>query len=98
MVYTYVIRLSASCTHVSAMLHALSAMNPAPFPLTSSTADDTDEEPVTSLACTWSNLENERKYICNMKISEVIFEKHVHGKTKKHKYEKLEDFDPRKIP
>ena len=30
-----------------------------------------------------------------MKISEVVFEKHVHGKTKKHKYEKLEDFDPR---
>ena len=68
-------------------------MNPTPFPSTSSTADDADEEPVTSLACTW-NQPRKRKE-SNMKISEVTFEKHVHGKTKKHKYEKLEDFDPR---
>ena len=35
------------------MLHALSAVYPATFPSTSSTTDDADEEPVTSLACTW---------------------------------------------
>ena len=38
---------------MAAVLHALSAMHLAPFPLTSSTTDDADEEPVTSLACTW---------------------------------------------
>ena len=78
---------------MSAVLHALSAMNPAPFPSTSSTTDDADEEPVTSLACTWKQPRKRKE--SNMKISEVVFEKHVHGKTKKHKYEKLEDFDPR---
>ena len=73
------------------MLHALSAMNPAPFPSTSSTADDADEEPVTSLACTWKQPRKRKE--SNMKISEVIFEQHVHGKTKNIN-EKLEDFDP----
>ena len=38
---------------MAAVLHALSAMHPATFPSTSSTTDDTDEKPVTSLACTW---------------------------------------------
>ena len=79
--------------HVSAVLHASSAMNPAPFPSTSSTTDDADEESVTSLACTWKQPRKRKE--SNMKISEVVFEKHVHGITKKHKYEKLEDFDPR---
>ena len=41
-----------SCTRMVTVLHAVSAMHPAPFPLTSSTTDDADEEPVTSLACT----------------------------------------------
>ena len=75
------------------MLHALSAMNPAPFPSTSSTTDDANEELVTSLACTWKQPRKRKE--SNMKVSEVIIEKHVHGKTKKHEYEKLEDFDPR---
>ena len=77
---------------MSAVLHALSAMNPTPFPSSSSTTDDTDEQPVTSLACTWNQPRKQKE--SNMKISEVVFEKHVHGKTEKHKYEKLEDFDP----
>ena len=41
-----------SCTHMVAVLHALSTMHPATFPLSSSTTDDADEEPVTSLPCT----------------------------------------------
>ena len=62
-------------------------------PLTNSTSDDdADEEPVTSLACMWKQPWKQKE--SNTKISEVIFEKHVHRKIKKHKNEKLEDFDP----
>ena len=38
---------------MATVLHALSAMHSPTFPSTSSTTDDADEEPVTSLACTW---------------------------------------------
>ena len=68
-------------------------MNPVPFPSSSSNSDETDEQPVTSLACAW-NQPRKRKE-SNLKISDIVFEKHVHGKTKKHKYDRLQDFDPR---
>ena len=54
----YVGRKSASCTHVSAVLHALAALTPASFQLraTLPCANDSDDEestPVTSLPCQW---------------------------------------------
>ena len=61
-------------------------MNPIPFPSSSSSSDDTDEQPVTSLACTWNQPRKQK---------DVVFEKHVYGKTKKHKYNRLQEFDPR---
>ena len=49
--------LSASCTHMSPLLYALSALTP-----TSSNNgdDDVDEQPVTSLTCAWNQLKGKQ--------------------------------------
>ena len=59
-IYNYVfflfVRRSASCTHVSALLHALAALNPTSMFKPSASAvgvEDKDEVPVTSLPCKW---------------------------------------------
>ena len=47
---------SASCTHISALLHALAAMTPVPFPVASSSIpddEDADSVPITLLPCQW---------------------------------------------
>ena len=89
-------RLSASCTHVSALLHALSALRPMPFPSpASSSVGSEDVEPVTSFPCMWK--QPKKRKASNMKISDVDFEKYVRGRTKKRKYSKLEEFDPRPV-
>lgn len=89
-------RKSASCTHISALLHALAAITPVPFPVASSSvADDEDADcvPITSLPCQWKPPRKRKE--SNQKMSDATFEKHVYGQTKKVKLLPIEDYDPR---
>lgn len=87
-------RLSASCVHVSALLHALVALKPAErsHPLSD---DDSDEDavPVTSLPCRWKQPKKRKSNA--MEISTAKFEKYEYGKVKKQTSQFLETFDPR---
>ena len=88
-------RLSASCTHVSAVLQALTSIKSVPFNPTVHHAlnpDDT-EVSVTSLPCMWK-APKKRKH-STMRMSEAVFEKHDYRKPMKRKTKPLEDFDPR---
>ena len=94
--HNYFGRKSASCTHVSAMLHALVAMSPIHFVASSDMAfleGDDEAIPVTSLPCRWK-VPKARKE-SNLKISDANFKKHAYGKTSSAKYTRQEDFDPR---
>ena len=71
-------RNSASCTHVSALLHALASMTSPQFALQPSEPcplSDDDETPVTSLPCQWKapKLRKER----TLQMSGTTFEKHM---------------------
>lgn len=93
-------RKSASCTHVSALLHALVSMTASQFQLhpkeSPSTALTTDEEsqPVTSLPCQWKPPRKRKE--STLPLSEASFEKHEFSKEKR-KVKLLEDFDPRPV-
>ena len=100
----YSCRESLSCTHVSALLHALVALSPPPSlflsqstdpqPSTSSSSsNDSEVLPVTSYLCTWKAPRKRKE--STQQMSEIMFEKHVLGRTKKKKYLSLEEFDPR---
>ena len=98
----YCCRKSASCTHVSALLHALMALSPSMYNEKKLDENDSDREsgsdgetplPVTSYPCKWK-LPCKRKE-SNLKMSEAKFEKHVYGKPKKRELQPLETFDPR---
>lgn len=101
LIYIYYIyfsfRKSASCTHVSAVLHALCALAPAAFqvqPSISATEDcDDDTVPVTSLPCQWRAPKKRKE--STLHIAETIFEKHDYAKPTKRKVKLLENFDPR---
>ena len=90
-------RLSASCTHVSGVLHALVSICITDFQFASSsrTHDDTiDEEPtlpVTSYLCQWKAPRKRKESA--LKMSE--YEKHVYGRVKKSERKPLEYYDPR---
>ena len=93
-----VCRKSASCTHVSAVLHALAAINPMSFQLRPNflPADESGDEdliPVTSLPCQWKRPRIRKE--STMPISEATFEKHDFAKPTKRKIKHVEDFDPR---
>ena len=90
---------SASCVHVSGLLHALVAMNPGPFHAqrTDELQDDEEETPlpITSYACQW-------KMPCKRKestllMSSATFNKHSYGKQKTRTFQSMEDFDPRPV-
>lgn len=90
---------SASCVHVSGLLHALVAMNPGPFHAqrTDELQDDEEETPlpITSYACQW-------KMPCKRKestllMSSATFNKHTYGKQKTRTFQSMEDFDPRPV-
>lgn len=88
-------RLSACCTHISALLHALTALCPtsfAPRGEESSADENKAAVPMTSLAC---QCKPPRKRESSAKIADVYFEKHVYGRAKKPVLRRLEDFDPR---
>ena len=95
-------RMSASCTHVSALLHALAALSSTSFqlqpnlPSTSSTeteATETEPTPVTSLPCQWKAPKAKKDSI--LQIASTSFEQHEYRKPVMRKIKLLEDFDPR---
>ena len=91
--------MSASCVHISSLLHALVAMtanNMQLHPsLPSTSAEDEEEEtmPITSYLCQWK-VPKKRKE-SNQPISAITFEKHDYQKQKKRTLSLTEDFDPR---
>lgn len=87
-------RLSASCVHVSALLHALVAIKPCNLQDHSSSGGSEDEEPpCTSILCAW-NVPKKRKESA-LKISDTTFQKYEYGKPKKYQMLEMETFDPR---
>ena len=96
-VFSY--RKSASCTHVSAVLHALCALAPAAFQvqpnhsLANIDEGGDDSVPVTSLPCQWRAPKKRKESM--LPISEARFEKHDYAKPTKQKVKLLENFDPR---
>ena len=57
------------------------------------TGSEEESLPVTSLACQWKPPKKRKK--STIPISDVNFEKHVYGQTRKRVLKSLEDFDPR---
>ena len=95
-------RQSASCTHVSALLHALVALTPIQFTAPSSSdplvdaEESTDSLPITSYPCVWKAPKKRKQ--SNLKMADADFEKHVYGRTASaKKRRRLEDFDPRPL-
>ena len=68
-------RKSATCTHVSALLHALVAMTPTHLKPGPSHRDVDEDLPVTSYPCQWK--EPRKRKQSNLKISDARLEKHV---------------------
>ena len=104
LLYTYSTscRNSASCTRVSAVLHALVAMTTASFqlwpaqPVTAAPHDKDDEAiPVTSYLCQWKA--PRKRKASNMPMSSAVFQKHDHQKQHKQEVSHTEDFDPRPL-
>ena len=84
----YIRRQSASCTRVSAVLHALTGLNPTSFRLqpnlpTVTSEDDIEDVPVISLPCQWKP--PKRRKESTVPMSEPV----------KRKIKSVEDFDPR---
>ena len=88
-------RKSASCTHVSALLHILVSFTPPGFEhaLNNDTGAEDAVQPVTSFLCQWDAPHKHKE--SNMQISNTKFQKHVYGRKRKHAIEPLTDFDPR---
>ena len=84
---------SASCTHVSGLLHALVAMCPSKLEFISAATTSEDPLPVTSYPCQWKQPRKRKDN--SAKVSELAFHKHVFGQQKKHTLRTLSDFDPR---
>ena len=83
-------RLSASCVHISALLHALVALTP-----NDDVCEDSDDEhtPITSLPCQWKP-PRKRKHNAKQ-MSQAHFDKLEYGKAKKYSMQCLEEYDPR---
>ena len=86
-------RKSATCTHVSALLHALVAMTPTHLKPGRSRYDVDEDLPVTSYPCQWK--EPCKRKQSNLNISDAKVEKHMYGKQRKLNLSPLEEFDPR---
>lgn len=90
-------RKSASCTHVSAVLHALSGMKQT-FDLPPSNLPELDDNdvlllPCTSKPCVWKEPRSRKE--SNLCVSDAVFEKHDYSKPVKQKIRQLKDYDPR---
>ena len=93
--------LSASCVHVSAVLHYLVGLKGHHFmtPSQQETSDSENEDdqqplPVTSFQCQWKQPRKRKE--SNLRISEVALKKHQFGPQKR-KRDTIEEFDPRPI-
>ena len=77
-------RKSASCTHVSALLHALNDLNPPSLhlkpklPVAAMGEEDEEVVPCTSLPRAWAY--QVRKKNSTIEVSSAIFEKHDHAR------------------
>ena len=98
--YCTLYRNSASCTHVSAVLHALNglkqSLNVQPNLLPVDYSDDGELNPVlpcTSLPCKWI-IPKHRKD-STQQMSAAVFKKHDREKPVKRALQPTEDFDPR---
>lgn len=92
--FTY--RKSASCTHVSAVLHALSGLQPAFFSLKPNlppASIEDDDISVTSRPCQWKHPKKRKE--STLRIAEATFVKHDYSKPTKRKVASVEEFDPR---
>ena len=87
--------MSASCVHVSAILHALVSLNPSrqPNPSMVLRPEVNESVPVTSLINSWKPPRKRKE--STMLMSDVKFQKHVYGRQPKHHMSPLESFDPR---
>ena len=89
--------MSASCTHVSALLHALAALCSTSFQLQpnlpSTSYSETEPTPVTSLPCQWKAPKTKKDR--TLQIASTSFEQHDYRKPVKRKIQLLENFDPR---
>ena len=88
-------RLSASCVHISALLHALVSLNPSSQPNSSTVVpiESDSSVPVTSLINSWKPPRKRKE--STLMMSEAKFQKHNYGKQAKHQVLPLESFDPR---
>ena len=90
-------RKSASCTHVSGLLHALVALSPSEFippERVGGSRDSSDDDlPITLYKCQW--VQPKKRKESNTKMADANFEKHVYGRERKHSMHSIEDFDPR---
>ena len=95
--HTHTHRKSASCVHVSALLHAVVGLYPSEFTPpgnTGQTVGETEDPlPITSYTCKW--VQPRKRKESNTKIADAVFEKHVYGRQRKHMLQPIEDFDPR---
>lgn len=91
--YCLFIRMSASCTHVSALLHALMAATFIKFTIrpTSSVSSLEEDLAVTSYSCQWKAPKQCKQSTLN--FADSVFVKYVYGKVKKRQLVPLENFD-----
>ena len=86
--------MSASCVHVSALLHALVALKPGhDMHCDDSDMDSDEEQPCTSTLCQWKRPRKRKS--AAMQVEKAEFEKHEYGRIKKYNIESLENYDPR---
>ena len=93
----YFCRKSASCTHVSAVLHPKANLNPPSFQLKPNVhvpIGEEEEMPCTSVPGQWGIPSKKRKD-SSIEISSVVFEKHDYSKPVKKRVKLIEDSDPR---
>jgi len=86
---------SASCIHISGVLHAISGLKQSLElqPNLDDSLGDEDEVPCTSLPCTWVVPKNRKG--STQQISLAVFKKHDRDKPVKRPIAQLADFDPR---
>ena len=84
----------ASCTHVSAVLHALVAATFVDFTIKLTSSVSVPEDlPGISYPCQWKAPRKSKEN--TLRLADAVFEKHVYGKGKKRRLAPLEDVDPR---
>ncbi len=83
-------RLSASCVHVSALLHALVALRPGTLPGNDEAESDEECQPCTSVSCQWKPPKKRKSMAMQVSTAEFEYER-----PKKYNIQSLETYDPR---